>query len=63
MERAARQTLIEKDSFAPPDLFLVVKGVCELYSAFSLSGDNDLGYRICANPVSYTHLDVYKRQV
>ena len=40
VEQAARQTLIEKDSFAPPDLFLVVKGVCELYSAFSLAGDN-----------------------
>ena len=49
VEQAARQTLIEKDSFAPPDRFLVVKGVCELYSAFSLAGDNDLGYRICAN--------------
>ena len=49
VEQAARQTLIEKDSFAPPDLFLVVKGVCELYSAFSLAGDNDLGYRISAN--------------
>ncbi|MCB5940655.1 Crp/Fnr family transcriptional regulator [bacterium 210820-DFI.6.52] len=43
------ELLIEKDSFAPPDLFFLVRGVCEHFRAFAESGDNDLtGIRLFA---------------